>query len=164
MRAEPNPYVGINYLDVNSKMAVPPAYWLQRLFDFDDKLVVFPSFSRPYAYVLARRRTLTRGLTDEALESTLTNPDTKIAMQNGLVPVSLIYRTGTTWSIDNIIASLKSRDIWANGGAEKVADTLDAADESDRAKKRADTRDDLWNRAGDAWRSYQARTGQRNQR
>src|SRR5882672_7930113 len=159
-----NPYVGVNYLDLNSKMAVPPAYWLQRLFDFDNMLVVFPSFARPYAYVLARRRQRSTGLSDKALESTLTHPDTKAAIAHGLVPVSLIFRTGTNWDIDNILRDLKSRDIWAAGGAEKFADKLDATDTAvEQAKKKA-VKDDMWTRSGDAWRSYQARTGQRNQR
>jgi hypothetical protein len=164
MRAEPNPYVGVNYLDLNSKMAVPPTYWLQRLFDFDNMLVVFPSFVRPYAYVLARRRQRSAGLTDKAIDSTLTHPDTKAALARGLVPVTLIFRTGTTWSIDNILASLRARDVWAHGGPDKFADTLDAADERDKQKIKADIRDDMWTRSGDAWRSYQARTGQRNHR
>lgn len=164
MRTEPNPFVGLNYLPLNSKMAVPPTFWLQRLYDFDNMLVVFPSFARPYAYVLARRRQLTRGLTDKALHDTLTHPDTKAALAHDLVPVSLIFRTGTNWDIDNIIASLKARDIWAAGGAEKFADKLDAADAAERKQKKADVRDDMYNRSGDAWRSYQARTGQRNQR
>lgn len=162
MQATSNPYVGLNYLDLNSNMAVPPSYWLQRLFDFDDKLVVFPSFVVPFAYVLARRRQLTRGMTDTALEATIDQKDTKTCLRFGLVPVSLIYRTGVTWSIDNIIADLKARDIWAAGGAEKFTDKLDAADESRKKATRAAIRDDMWHRSGDAWRSYQARTGQRS--
>lgn len=162
MRHMSNPFIGVNYLDLNSKMAVPPIYWLQRLFDFDHMLVVFPSFARPYAYVLARRRQLTRGLTDKALDETLTHPDTKAALAHDLVPVSLIFRTGTGWSIDNIIASLKARDIWAHGGADKFADQMDAADTEAKRRQHAAIRDDMWNRSGDAWRSYQARTGQRS--
>lgn len=162
MRAEHNPFVGVNYLDLNSKMAVPPTFWLQRLFDFDNMLVVFPSFARPYAYVLARRRQLTRGLTDKALDSVLTHPDTKAALAHDLVPVSLIFRTGTNWDIDNIIESLKARDIWAAGGPDKFADKLDAADDAETKRKQAAVRDDMWMRSGDAWRSYQARTGQRS--
>ena len=157
-----NPFIGKNYLDLNPKMAVPPAYWLQRLFDFDAMLVVFPSFVRPYAYVLARRRQYSAGLTDKAIESTLVHPDTKAALAHGLVPVTLIFRTGTGWSIDNILASLKARDVWAAGGPDKFADTLDAADAANEKQIHAQTRDDMWNRSGDAWRSYQARTGQRS--
>lgn len=163
MRAEVNPFVGLNFLPLNPKMSVPPAYFLQRLFDFDDKLVLFPSFSVPFAYVIARRKQRTSGITDAALDSVLTNPDTRAALAHNLVPVSLIYRTGESWNPDPVIRSLKARDIWAHGGAEKAADLMDAADAAKQKKLKADIRDDMYNRAGDAWRSYQARTGQRNQ-
>jgi hypothetical protein len=156
-----NPWVGVNYLPTLTSMQTPPAYWLQRLYDFDAQLVVFPSQKVPFAYVLARRRYLTAGMTDSALEATIDQPDTKTCLRNGLVPVTMIYRTGTTWSIDNIIASLKARDVWAVGGADKAADLLDDADDKLKKQIAASTRDDLWNRSGDAWRSYQARTGQR---
>lgn len=161
-RHEPNPYVGKNYIPDNARMETPPAYWLQRLWDFDDQLVVIPSRYIPFAYVLARRRKHTAGLTDAALEATVDQPDTRMCFRYGVIPISMIYRTGTTWSIDNIIAQLKARDTWAVGGGEKMADLADAADEAiDKAQKKS-IRDDMWNRSGDAWRSYQARTGQRN--
>lgn len=161
---ELNPFVGVNFLPLNPKMAVPPAYFLQRIYDYDDMLVLFPSYTVPFAYVLARRRQRSAGLTDKAVESVLTNPDTKAAMQHGLIPVSLMYRTGESWNPDPVIRSLKSRDIWTNGGADKVADTLDSADEAKQTKLKKDIRDDMYNHSGDAWRSYQARTGQRNAR
>lgn len=165
MRNEPNPYVGKNYIPDNVRMAVPPAYWLQRLYDFDDKLVVIPSRHIPFAYVLARRKQYTAGITDKAFEDSIDQPDTKMCFRYGLVPVSIIYRIGSgTWSIDNIIRELKARDMWAVGGAEKMADIADAADKAEKAKIKKDIRDDMWNRSGDAWRSYQARTGQRNRR
>jgi hypothetical protein len=150
----------INYIDDNQNMAVPPAYWLQRLYDYDAELVVFPSRYVPYAYVLARKRRHGSSL-DQALAATITQPDTKLCLMRGLVPVTLIYRTGQAWSIDNIIATLKKRDIWANGGAEVVAITEDAADAAGEAAIRKKTRDDLWMRSGQAWESYQRRTGQR---
>jgi hypothetical protein len=161
-RAAPvNSFIGVNYIPDNPKMATPPTYWLKRLYDFDSDLVVLPSRYVPFAYVLARRARLSAPLTDRAIVDTVKQPDTVMCMALGLVPVSLIYRTGPTWSIDNILQSLKARDIWAHGGAEQVVDHMDESDASGRAKIKADIRDDMWNRSGDAWRSYQARTGQR---
>lgn len=162
-RATVNPWIGINYLDIDAKMAVPPAYWLQRLYDFDAELVVFPSIQTPFAYVLARRAKRTGGMNmhDPMFEKAL--PDTKFCVARRLLPVSLIYRhSSASWSIDNIIAGLKARDIWAAGGAEAYADQADAADTQREQKQKAAIRDDFWNRSGDAWRSYQARTGQRS--
>lgn len=161
MRHEPNPYIGINYIPDNAKMAEPPAYVLQQLYDFDNMLVLLPSRFVPYAYVLGRRRQFSAGLGDKALEDTITQPDTKMCMQYGLVPVSLIYKLGPEWTIDRVIESLRRRDVWAVGGAEKAADLLDEADATRERKIKQGIRDDFWNRSGDAWRSYQARTGQR---
>jgi len=157
-----NPYVGKNYIDDNQNMEVPPAYWLQRLYDFDADLVVFPSRYRPFAYVLARRQRHSAGVESKALAATIAQPDTKLCLERGLVPVSLIFRTGVTWSIDNIIAQLAARDIWAHGGGEAAADLADAAEADAAAFEAKKTRDDMYNRSGDAWRSYQARTGASN--
>jgi hypothetical protein len=164
MSLELNPYVGLNFLPLNAKMATPPAYFLQRVYDYDDKLVLFPSYAVPFAYVIARRRQRTSGLTDKALEDTLSNPDTKAALAHNLVPVSMMYRTGESWNPDPVIASLQARDIWRHGGADKSADLMDGADARRHKQTKDAIRDDMWNRSGDAWRSYQARTGQRNAR
>lgn len=156
-----NPFVGVNYINDNAKMAIPPAYVLQRFYDFDNQLVLFPSRNVPYAYVIARRRR-TAGLTDKALEQTVDQPDTKMVMAAGCVPVTMLYNLRGMWSeVDNVIEAMRRRDTWAVGGGEKAADLLDKADADREAKNKKAIRDDFWNRSGDAWRSYQARTGQR---
>jgi hypothetical protein len=151
--------IGVNYLDLNMNVEVPPEFWLQRLFDFDSKLVVFPSRVIPFAYVLARRAERSRGLTDQALIDTIEQLDTKTCLLRGLVPVTIIYRVGSTWSIDNIIRDLHARDTWRWKDSDALADQLDADDAEAERKKRQAIRDDMWNRSGDAWRSYQSRTG-----
>ena len=161
MHIQPNPWVGITYIPDNTAMEVPPAYFLQRIHDFDSYLVIVPSRKTPFAYVIARRKQRSKGLTDKAIVDTITQPDTKMCLLYGLVPVCLMFKTGPSWNPDPIIAKLKARDMWAHGGAEKVADLLEVQEEGERQKVRKDIRDDLWNRSGDAWRSYQARTGQR---
>lgn len=159
-----NPWIGKNYLDIDQKMAVPPAFWLQRLYDFDADLVVFPSIQVPFAYVLARRAHKTGGLNPQLPEFANAQPDTKFCLERRMLPVSLIYRhNAVSWSIDNLLADLRSRDIWAAGGGDAYADQADAADDAATAKVKAGIKDDFYNRSGDAWRSYQARTGQRNQ-
>ena len=161
MRAEPNPYVGKNYLPIDAKMATPPAYWLQRLWDFDSDLVVFPSIQTPFAYVLARKARRTGGMNPHDPQFANALPDTKFCIERRLLPVSLIYRhSSASWSIDNIIASLKARDIWAVGGGDKAADISDASDLQAEQRKKSDIRDDMWTRSGDAWWAYKSRTGQ----
>lgn len=160
VREEKNPWVGVNYFNLNSKMAVPPPYWLARLHDFDADLVVFPSFMMPYAYVLARRARKSRGIDGaKAIIDTCGQPDTVACLQNGLVPVTMIIRNGGGWSIDNILASLKARDTWQFKDGDECADFIEAEEAKDEARIKQENRDNIWNRAGDAWRSYLARTG-----
>ena len=149
-----------NYIADNVRMEVPPLYFLQRLFDFDNMLVIVPSRNVPFAYVIARRKQFSKGLSDKALEGTIQQPDTKMCLAYGLVPVCLMYKTGPSWDIDSIIRTLMARDMWAHGGPDKVADMLEAQEEAEKAKIRAETRADIYNRSLDGWRSYQARTGQ----
>ncbi len=139
----------------------PPAYFLQRLYDFDAMLVLLPSREQPGAYVLGRRKQWGPGLTEAAIDAMYTKADTKMAILNGTVPVCMVFKpTSGSWNPDPLIRSLMARDIWAHGGAEKVADMQEAQEDAERAAQDKATRDDLYNRSGDAWRSYQARTGQ----
>ncbi len=139
----------------------PPAYFLQRLYDFDAELVLMPSRERPGAYVLGRRKQWGPGLTEQAIDGVYTKPDTKMAILNGTVPVCMVFKpVSGNWTPDGLIATLAARDIWAHGGAEKVADMLEAQEDAEKKATQAAIRDDLYNRSGDAWRSYQARTGQ----
>lgn len=161
-RGEKNPWIGVNYLDTNPVMAVPPPFWLQRLYDYDAELVVMPSKHVPYAYVLARRQRMVIPSQNKVLIDSIDQPDTKTCLAYGLVPVTMIYRYSQgSWSIDNIIASLQSRDIWRHGGGEKVADMIDKQENDERAAKMKAVRDDMWMRSGAAYESYKRRTGQR---
>lgn len=165
-RAEPNPWIGLNYIPDNENVATPPPYVLRQLWDFDSMLVMMPSRYVPFAYVLARRKQFSKGLTDKALEETITQPDTRLCLQHGLVPVTLIYKIGQNWNFDKVIADLRARDTWSfkadlQKSLDAAADQLDANDAENEARIKKQIRDDMWNRSGDAWRSYQARTGQR---
>lgn len=149
-----------NYVADNSKMPVPPAYFSQRIYDFDAMLVLLPSRVRPGTYVIARRKQFGPGITEKAIDATYANPDTKMCVLNNCVPVCLMFATGATWDPEPIIAKLAARDIWAHGGADKVADMLEAQEAANEAANKTSIREDLYSRSGDAWRSYQSRTGQ----
>lgn len=157
------------YIPDNVRMETPPEYFLQRLYDQDQDLRLLPSRSRPFAYVLARKRRMSAGPVPQALKDTVLNPDTQMCWHYGLVPVCMVFKTGASWNPDPLIRSLKARDMWAiadgMGGAQsrgdKIADLLEAQEDAEKAATKRAIRDDLWNRSGSAWRSYQARTGQR---
>lgn len=157
-----NRFVGVNYINDMPQMAVPPEFWLERLFDYDAELVVFPSRHVPYAYVLARHRRLRAPAVDKMLEQTITQPDTKLCLSRGLAPVTIILRhSQASWSIDNIIASLQARDIWRHGGGDSYADKLEASENEAERVRKADLRDDMMQRADLAYDLYKRRTGQR---
>ena len=95
-----------------------------------------------------------------AIVDTITQPDTCMVMQYGCVPVCLMFKHGPVWSADAVLAKLKARDLWAHGGADKVADMIEADEATEEAQRAAAKREELWHLSGDAWRSYKARTGQ----
>jgi hypothetical protein len=152
--------VARNWVPDNSHAPRPPDYFLQRVYDYDALLVILPSRDQPGAYVIARRKQFGRGVTEAAIDSVYTKADTKMCVMHGAVPVCLMYQSGVSWDPEQIIKKLAARDMWAHGGPDKVADLLEAQEEKAKAAIQADIRADLYNRSGDAWRSYQARTGQ----
>lgn len=154
-----NPYVGITFIADNPNMETPPRWFLQQLHDYDADLVLFPSIARPFAYVVARRRRHSAWTAAE--RATITNPDTQRCMQYGLIPVCMMFKHGPVWNADTILARLRARDVWRHGGADAVADLLEAQEAQEQVDRDTAKRDELWHLSGDAYRSYQARTGQR---
>jgi hypothetical protein len=150
----------VNYIrDLNRwHLSAPPAWWQQQLFDFDPLLVLIPSRQFPF-YRLTRRSRVK--IDPNHIWSVAHEADTHMMAQYSVVPVTTVIRHGGAWQIDNILRELRARDVWSNGGAEKIANALDEKDEKDRQKVRAQIRSDMDHRSRDAWRSYQARTGQR---
>lgn len=156
-----NPWVGLTFIPDNPRMEIPPAWFLQRLHDYDADLVLLPSRARPYAYVVARRARLSRGLTSKAMSDTITQPDTKMCFQYGLVPVCLMFKHGPTWNVDPVIRRLAARDTWTQGGGEALAARLEQ-EEADAKQKQSDAqRDRMRAISRDAYKSYKQRTGQR---
>jgi hypothetical protein len=147
------------YIADNTRVPVPPDYFVQRLADYDSDLRLLPSRHTPHAYVIARVMRFSSW--SKAQVDATTQPDTLLCMAHGLIPVCLMYQFGDRWNADTVLVKLKSRDLWAHGGADKVADMLEAQEADEKTKRDKTVRDEIWDRSGDAWRSYQARTGQR---
>lgn len=150
-----------NWVADNTNAPKPPAYFLQRLYDFDAMLVLMPSRDQPGAYVLGRRKQFGPGLTPAAVAGAYTKPDTCMCILNGAVPVCMVFRpVSGSWSPDPLIRTLMARDLWAHGGADKVADMLEEQEAKEKADNLEKSRKELYERSGDGWRSYLARTGQ----
>lgn len=154
----------------------PPAWFLKVLWDQDSALVLIPS-RQSRKYILARRRDRSKVIAnivqheiDERIHKRVRYSDSDMLAQYKLVVVDSIRSiTGNlhqaSWmaSTPEMMQELRERDMWAAGGAEKYIEKIEERERTAAQKKRANLLDDLDHRAGDAWRSYQARTGQRNQ-
>lgn len=139
------------------KLAAPPQWWLQKLHDFDDSLVVVPSRQGCY-YRLAQRRPLQlrENIVNDAL---FKESDTRMLASYSLVPVTTII-ANPVWS-EWMFKELEERAPWRQGGAEKVIKQIEERELDKELKARRATAEALTYRAKDGWKSYQARTGQR---
>ena len=106
--AAQNPWVGRVYLPDNVRMEIPPAWFLQQILDYDSELVIISTRARPFAYVIARRVRHKRW--SQVQIDTATQPDTKMCMHHGLIPVCYMFKHGPQWSSDNVLRSLRARD------------------------------------------------------
>lgn len=156
-------------------LAPPPLWWQQALWVFDQDLRILPSRKRPVHH-LARVQKYSRGLTGKAIIDD--QNDTAMFVKHNLVPVTWIASTDG-WSegfLHYIVGQLMDRDTWAiegkpltedlmrqalfEGGS-KYGKALDQRDADEEARVNKEVRDDLYHASGDAWRSLQARTGER---
>jgi len=156
------------------QLVPPPLWWQQGLYAWDMDLRILPGRKKP-VWWLARVQRLSRGLTGAAIVDD--QNDTAMFVHHGLIPVTWIASTDG-WSegfLQYIVGELMARDTWAVDGpmteerlkaamfegGSRYGQQLDERDDDERAKINRDVRDDVYHATGDAWRSLQARTGER---
>lgn len=147
-----------NYIEDRNpfKLAGPPVYFLRRLLEFDDSLVVVPS-RQGFFYRLAQRRKLRlpENIVNDAL---FRESDTQMLASYGLVPVTTIIATAN-WDNPLLFKELEERAPWRQGGADKVIKHI----EDGEARKEAEVQakiDDMTTILGkDGWRYYRKKTG-----
>lgn len=155
-------------------LAPPPLWWQQALWAFDPDLRILPGRKKPVFY-LARVRTYSRGLSIPLDDD---QGDTAMFVRYDLVSVTWIASTDgwTQGFLVYILGELSDRDTWAveggpltddlmrkalcEGGS-KFSKRLDQRDEDAEQTINREVRDDVYHATGDAWRSLQARTGER---
>ncbi len=158
------------------KLERPPDWFLTGLVGYDSQLVLIPSrFKRQY--LLCRRRQFTAGLGDVAMMDNK-HPDTNMCYGYKVLPIAPLRweksktDTGmfTQQNLQSLIETLKERDAWAvEGGGPDATNDYAVADKWMEAERTREKKQDqaLWQKfyhmGRDAWRSYQARTGARNQ-
>jgi hypothetical protein len=150
-----------NYIhDVNPfNLAGPPQWWLQKLWEFDESLVVIPS-KQDFVYRMAQRRPpdpKAKLVGDLAQDS-----DSRMMAQYGLIPVTTINATAR-WDNPLMWKDLAERCPWRMGGWDKYEAIMDAKEQEQELKKAAVTDDRNTQVAKDGWRYYQKKAGFRSQ-
>lgn len=142
------------------KLSGPPSWWLRKLWDFDNSLVVVPS-RQDCVYRLAQRRKLK--LPEHIVNDVLfKESDTQMLATHGLVPVTTIIATAN-WSNPYMFVELANRAPWRMGGAAKVNQMLDEQDFKEEITKRQRTDELNTYLAKDAWKLYLKKVGLRSQ-
>ena len=149
-----------NYIpDINPfNLAGPPSWWLSKLRDFDESLVVVPSRMN-CVYRLAQRRkpNLAIHIVNDAL---FNSSDTKMLAQYSLVPITTILSTAN-WSNPFIFVELTKRAPWRMGGAEKYNQLVEQQDADEEAQKQAIIDERNTGLAKDSWKLYKKKIGLR---
>ena len=152
-----------NYIpDVNSfKLAGPPTWWLQRLWDFDSSLAVIPS-RQGFYYRLAQRRkpNLSTKMVNEAL---FAESDTRMLASYNMVPVTTILATAN-WSNPLLFEELRKRAPWRQfSSTEAAINAVEAQDAAFDERKRQQSDAHLTAVAKDAWGMYKKKIGLQSQ-
>ena len=151
-----------NYIpDVNRfALAGPPDWWLRKLWDFDNSLVIIPS-RQGFYYRLAQRRKLrlTEKVVNEAL---FKESDTQMLATYSLVPVTTIVATAN-WDNPFMFEDLASRAPWRMGGADKVNKMLEDRDIKDDIDKKVKINEHLSSLGKDGWGLYRKKIGLQSQ-
>jgi hypothetical protein len=149
-----------NYIpDTNRfNLSGPPKWWLDKLREFDDSLVVIPS-RQEFLYRLAQRRPpdLKTNIINESLAS---DRDTAMLASYGLIPVTTIVATAR-WDNPLMWNDLAERAPHRNGGAAAYEARLNDLETQQNIQKAALINDRNTYLSKDAWKMYQIKTGTR---
>jgi hypothetical protein len=139
-------------------MTYPPKWWLQEMWKFDDKLVIFPS-QKNQTFILARRASRSAGEPLHDVKGVSQNPDTIFMNRHKLVRVCEIV-AGTIWDM-RVFARLAAHDIHRLGGHKKVSQLLEAMDEKRAQTLQRDQEAEVDARAHDAYKAMKFAIGER---
>lgn len=135
----------------------PPGWWLEKLKDFDDSLVVIPS-KQGHFYRLAQKRPPDPRA--NIVASLMKDSDAKMMASYGLIPVTTIL-ADAKWDNPVIWEDLRQRAPHRMGGADKYAALImekERRREIEIAKKNDEI---LTDTARDAWGYYLMKAGRR---
>jgi hypothetical protein len=136
-------------------LAAPPAWWLKKLHEFDDSLVVVPS-RMAYCYRLAQRRPPDKRT--NLVHDLQGDNDSTMLRSYGLVPVTTIIATAR-WDNPIMFEDLASRMPSRNGGWEAYEKRLNELEEMKNLRERAERDDMLDHIAKDSLGFYKKKAG-----
>lgn len=143
-------------------LPTPSAGWLKPIADYDAELRLMPSQTSPvYRLMRTARRT---GAANAKLwldKGKTMQPDTVTAFQRHLVAITTIPAAAVKAPPEHLVQWLRDHDITAHGGAEAVADKLEARDRAEDARIDAENHDEGRVRHRASRVGYQYRTGAR---
>lgn len=121
-------------------LEAPPAWWLAKLLEFDDSLVVIPS-RQVYCYRLAQRRP--PDTRTNLVHSVQGDSDSQMMKTHGLVPVTTI-KAHPRWDNPLMFEDLAARMPSRNGGWAAYEKRLNELEQMKELRDRAE-RDDMLN-------------------
>lgn len=146
----------LNYLGGQNPFGLsdPPTWFLEDLWKFDPCLVIFPS-KEEAVYRLARRAEHGQPIVSLVANEKKRRPDTKVFWEHKLVPVTSILPPPMVQWGPVLLKDLAAVDMRRRGGYRKIADALDAADE---------TAEEQWKRENAEGAAIRARASYRGQK
>ena len=139
-------------------LPAPPGWWLQRLLEFDDSLVVLPS-RQMNVYRLAQRRPPDPNikLVGELMRD---GGDTAMMIQHGLIPITTIVAT-CKWDNPLMWKDLAERAPWRQGGADAVIQHIEGIEAAKEQAIADQTGEQLDSLGKDGWNYYNMKRGLR---
>jgi hypothetical protein len=158
------------YIDVPSPFGLsrPTRAWCDVIAAFDPDLRIFPSQTHPLYRLMRRAYNTPMSAVMDRMHKAMAagtlkevHPDTKIAINHGLVAVSTLPKEIVTISPERIVQNLMGRDQWAHKDGDAVADALDQRDADAERELDRQLHADVRKRRREAGISLRYRTGAR---
>jgi len=134
----------------------PPKWFLGEMAKFDRELVLFASLKDP-VFRLTRRCMKSPGVPPANVPGVSNHPDTLFMWNHKVVPITTVVPR-QHWG-EQIFKSLRARDTWAAGGANKVISLIEDQELRAAEKKRQEFNSEGEARHSDAYQSFKFRTG-----
>jgi hypothetical protein len=142
------------------KLAGPPDYWLQALWDFDKDLVVLPSkMGFFYRVAIKRPPNHTLQMIEEMRKE---DADARMMAVHHVVPVTTLLATANWSQYPMHMEMMRQRAPWRMGGHEEVNKRIEAQEAEDEIRKQAELDAKLDDISKDAWGLYLKKLGLRS--